>query len=372
MSLLSGLTCYALWKKQTAFGTKASLASAAKIASPIPEGTLIRPRPYRLPKNDHVLAQQRSTDLYNIPKLADFQASFFLYQDDLMVDWFVSAFGQEVRTGAVAPFTHKWYINNPIYDGGSDPGSGAGTYWGRALTFHWAHRGPTGSGSDFIGFEIESAVVQQLQLTFEQSQLARLMVSGVGANYMRATPAAAFSYPVAAPFGWDHLQTAAGPPTAGIWMTSGASPTAPAQGSNEIVISKMTFNLNNNLLIQPQLGLSSSNYFRKPDRDNYPEMTVEIEGLADANTGGSTFNAISAVDSFINAEFVNLDAKASVSANSILECSFTRAAAGGAGVLDPPEISYNGEGIMRFRTRMNVMPATSSTDAFIQLTAATS
>lgn len=366
MPLLLGNTSYFAWKKQTAFGTKATLTSSPTIAAPMPDTVHFRAKQFRQNRFDHINPQPRFSDLFTLPKIVEWGASFLFYQDVTLVDFLCAAFGIEVRTGVGAPFTHKWYVSQPLLDGGSDPGSGAGTYQGRALTLGHA------ISSAGFGWEIENAVVDQLTIAFEQSALAKLTVSGTGANKVSQAAPAAFAYPASAPFNWADMQSAAGPPTAGIFATAAAAPGAPAQGTNDLVLTKMNMTLNNNLLIQPSIGGAATQQYIKPERDGYPTMTIEVEGLADYHTSGTTMDFKAALDAFINAQSFNLSAKASVNTNSILEFQFVKSSVNGVLLADDPELSYNGDGIMRWRTKFAAMPAVGSTDAFVQLTSSVS
>lgn len=364
MAYFLGSSNYFQWKKQTAFGTKASMASATVAASPLPESVHFRARQYRQNRLDNITLLPRAGDTFNVPKIVDWGASFLFYQNVTLIDFLCSAFGTEIRTGAAAPFTHKWYIAQPFMDGGTDPGSGAGTYYGRALTLQHV------VNNIGIGWEIENAVVNSLSIVFEQAQMGKLIVGGVGANKANQGSPTAFSYPTSAPFNWAHLATAAGPPTSGIWVTSAAAPNTPVQATNDLLVTKLTFNLDNNLLIQPALGIAATQQFMKPERDGYPTMEVVLEGLADTQTA-SLFSTKLAIDSFINAELVNIIAKASAATNSILEFQFTKNAEGMI-IFDDPELSYSGDGLMRWQVKGSIYPITAVADAYVQLTSTVS
>lgn len=431
---LLGYNSYAAFKKQTVFGTKISLASGATTLVPDPSGSLFKARAYRENRMDYINAMARKSDMFNLPKLVDWEMAFMAYSGLALRDLMLAAFGTMVRSTSGGGFLYTYNVANPVIDAGTDAGGGNGSYYGRALTVQqvlnseagapsftvasvttttgspnisgtgalfanvFPGYGVTGAGitagtyivsidrttnntavlslnatasatvtltfQPVAGWEVESCVVDNLELTFEPSKVTMAKFSGVGCNMVDlvAPNVVPFVAP-SNPHTWEQVQNAA---TSGFWVTTGASPAVPVN-TNGFLASKVTFGLSNGLLISPSLGQAAPTYFRKPDRDRLATWEADIEMLADANFSTSV-DSRQILSGFINADFVNLIARSFIGTNDVLEVNWS--ASGGAAVWAEPEVSYNGDGVMKFKTKAQAYPQNVATDAVVKLIAA--
>lgn len=348
MTIALGAESYVAFGMQTAFG---SAVAPSLTLSHLRTGQPTTPRQGKQPRISTSRVIPGADQLWNTMKLADFDYEFeVLGTAAAWLPWLRGAFAHELKAGA-GPVTHTYNIQNPPVD--PTTADTATDFYNRALTLRHTL---ASNGTSIATYETRDCCIQEFFFSCEANSTARFGFSGTGQNYQTAS-AIAYAEPAGTTLAWEHFYATA---NGGIYSGAANPPTT------AMPVRSFKYTLNNNLRFMPFLGTGSGLELKKPSRNGFPTMTLEV--LMDFDDDSST-DAVSIMSDFIAATTHNVRIEGYIDANNGVE--LLASAATKPGVLADPKINVVSEGVVEFGHTVNIFPAASTTDAKLVLTTAT-
>jgi len=346
MPIALGYESYATFGMQTAFGTP--VAPTITIAH-LRTGEPIAPEQAQKPRESTARVMPGADQLWRTMATCDFNYDFeWIANPTAWLPILRAAWGHELKAGA-GPVTHTYNVNNPPVDGGTDTGT---DFYNHGLTIRHTLTGVR-------TYEIRDACVTQWYLSCEADNPIHMGISGKGQNFQDGASPVSFTDVTGTLFTWEHLYAAS--PNSGIFAGAANPPTT------AIPLRSFKAQLDNNLRFVPFIGTASGLEMKLPTRDNYPAFTIECETDFDDI---SATDAVSIMTDFVTRTQENIQIKARVDANNIIDLKAS-AASNRPGVINAPRIRANSPGPVQFSFRYDVYPAVVGTDLTLTFTTLT-
>jgi len=193
---------------------------------------------------------------------------------------------------------------------------------------------------------VQDAVVNELQLIWEPDRPLVMEVSGIASDLVVGASDIAPADPTGPVHLWDDVVESA---NSGIRINT----TNPPVQADELVASRVTFTMRNNLRYAPFLGNVAAQQARIPVRNGFISAMLEVVG--DVEDTAANWNSADAALAFQNKTGLNLDLLSYVGASDILELKAS--AATQAAWVETFEFSAPNEGAMQCTSRYQIMPA---------------
>jgi len=321
-----GRASYIGFGMQSAFGTvQSSLTTAAFIRT----GSIFSTRQTNQPRVTTGQIMPRASQLWQTISLTDFEVTLeYVANDTALLPLLTSAFSKRIKTGASAPFTHTYVLNDPPVD--PSTADGGGSFYNRSLTIREIPHDGTNALSPRV---VQDVCINRFIMTMEANAQLRFQLTGTGQKYASSS-APGFADITGTTLAWQHAIQSA---NSGLYIGAANPPTT------DFKAKRIVFTLDNNLRYEPFLGAASGQELALPTRAGFPTLSAAFEMDFDDI---STADAVTLFTDFFSPTRENLQLKYYVDANDSLTIQCSGAVK--PVVIDDPKPVYQGEGVVGF------------------------